>query len=67
MLATKQGSWLPFTKKPGFNRDEFTSDLQRVTAFYTDRGYPDAKVTSVDADLDAAKQTVAIDRDGVRR
>ena len=60
VLATKQGSWLPFSKKPGFNRDEFTRDLQRVTAFYTDRGYPDAKVTSVDADLDAAKQTVAL-------
>ena len=60
VLATKQGSWLPFTKKPGFNRNEFTKDLQRVTAFYTDRGYPDAKVTSVDADLDAAKQTVGL-------
>ena len=60
VLATKQGSWIPFSKKPGFNRNEFTRDLQRVTAFYADRGYPDAKVTAVDADLDAAKKTVAL-------
>ena len=60
VLATKQGSRLPFSKKPGFNRAEFTRDLQRIKAFYADRGYPDAKVTAVDADLDSDKKAVAI-------
>jgi outer membrane protein assembly complex protein YaeT len=60
VLATKQGSWLPFSKKPGFNRAEFTRDLQRIKAFYADRGYPDAKVTAVDADFDTDKKNVAI-------
>lgn len=60
VLATKQGSRLPFSKKPGFNRAEFTRDLQRIKAFYADRGYPDAKVTAVDADFDTDKKAVAI-------
>jgi outer membrane protein assembly complex protein YaeT len=60
VLATKQGSWLPFSKKPGFNRAEFTRDLQRIQAFYADRGYPDAKVTAVDADFDTDKKAVSI-------
>ncbi len=60
VLATKQGSWLPFSKKPGFNRSEFTRDLQRIKAFYADRGFPDAKVTAVDADFDRDKKSVAI-------
>jgi outer membrane protein assembly complex protein YaeT len=60
VLATKQGSWLPFSKKPGFNRAEFTRDLQRIRAFYADRGFPDAKVTALDADFDKDKKTVAI-------
>jgi outer membrane protein insertion porin family/translocation and assembly module TamA len=60
VLATKQGSWIPFAKKPGFNRSEFTRDLQRIKAFYADRGYPDAKVTAVDADFDKDKKAVAL-------
>jgi outer membrane protein assembly complex protein YaeT len=60
VLATKQGSWIPFSKKPAFNRSEFTRDLQRLKAFYADRGYPDAKVTAVDADFDEDKKAVAL-------
>ena len=60
VLSTKQGSRLPFSKKPGFNRAEFTRDLERIKAFYADRGYPDAKVTAVDADFDTDKKAVAI-------
>ncbi len=61
VLATKQGSRIPFTRKPGFNRSEFTRDLQRIKAFYSDRGYPDAKVTAVNADFDTDKKSVALD------
>ena len=61
VLATKQGSRIPFTRKPGFNQSEFTRDLQRVKAFYADRGYPDAKVTAVNADFDTDKKSVALD------
>ena len=48
VLVTRAGSWIPFTKKPAFDTDEFQKDLQRLRAFYAERGYPDARVTDVD-------------------
>ncbi len=60
VLATKQGSIIPFTRKPGFNRQEFTKDLKRIEAFYADRGFPDARVTAVDVDLDERRGEVRV-------
>jgi outer membrane protein insertion porin family/translocation and assembly module TamA len=60
VLATQAGSWIPFSRKPPFDREEFASDLKRVRAFYADRGFPDARVTHVDVDLDSSKKKVRI-------
>ena len=64
VLSTKEGSWLPFSRKPAFNQRQFDEDLKRIKAFYSDHGYPDAQVASVDIALndkkDAAKVTVHI-------
>jgi outer membrane protein assembly complex protein YaeT len=58
VLATRAGSWIPFTKKPPFNTNEFEQDVQRVRTFYAERGYPDARVTDVDVRFDRKKENV---------
>jgi outer membrane protein assembly complex protein YaeT len=59
-LQTKAGSWIPFTKKPPFDTDEFERDLQRLRGFYAERGYPDARVTDVDVLFDEKKENVKL-------
>ena len=59
-LQTKAGSWIPFTRKPAFDTDEFQRDLQRLRSFYTERGYPDARVTDVDVLFDEKKEHVRL-------
>jgi outer membrane protein assembly complex protein YaeT len=59
-LQTKAGSWIPFSKKPAFDTDEFQRDLQRLRSFYTERGYPDARVTGVDVAFDDKKEHVRL-------
>ena len=59
-LHTKAGSWIPFSKKPAFDTDEFQNDLQRLRAFYIERGYPDARVTDVDVLFDDKKEHVRL-------
>src|SRR5262245_66030548 len=51
VLQTKRGSRLPCGQRNYFDRRAFESDLQRIVAFYRDRGFPDARVTSVDPRL----------------
>jgi outer membrane protein insertion porin family len=64
-LATHQSSKLPWGRKRYFDRTRFDADLQRIQAFYADRGYPDAHVTGFDVKLngkqDAVDVTVSID------
>jgi outer membrane protein assembly complex protein YaeT len=64
-LATKESSILPWGKKKYFDRARFDADLQRIKAFYADRGYPDARVVGFDVKLnskqDAVDVTVTID------
>ena len=67
VLRTKAGSWIPFSKKPAFDTDEFQNDLQRLRAFYTERGYPDARVTGVDVLFDEKKEHVRLDGDRAGR
>ena len=50
-LATKQSSKIPWGRKTYFDRLRFDTDLKRIEAFYTDRGYPDARVTGFDVKL----------------
>lgn len=63
-LATKGSSPLPWGRKRFFDRSRFDADLQRIQAFYADRGYPDARVTGFDVKLndkqDAVDVTVTI-------
>src|SRR5688572_31593273 len=64
-LQTKKGSRLPWGRKTYFDRRAFEADLQRIQAFYRDRGFPDARVASFDVQLndtqDEADLTVYID------
>jgi outer membrane protein assembly complex protein YaeT len=60
VLATNASSKLPWGEKQYFSRQEFEADLKRIVAFYHDRGYPDARVTSSDVKLSDDQQSVAI-------
>jgi outer membrane protein assembly complex protein YaeT len=63
-LATRPSSRLPWGRKFLFDRSRLDADLQRIVAFYADRGYPDARVAGVDVKLndekDEAQVTVTV-------
>jgi outer membrane protein insertion porin family/translocation and assembly module TamA len=52
VLATRQGSRLPWGPQHEFDRGRFEADLKRIVAFYADRGYPAARIAGFDVDLD---------------
>jgi outer membrane protein insertion porin family len=60
VLATAASSKLPFGDKYYFSREQFEADLKRITAYYQDRGFPDARVTSFDVKLSQDQNSVAI-------
>ena len=64
-LATKASSKLPWGTKRFFDRSQFETDLKRLTAFYSDHGYPRARITNFDVKLnqkqDAVDLTVTVD------
>lgn len=60
ILATQASSKLPWGTKRYFSREQFEADLKRIVAFYTDRGFPDARVTSFDAKLTDDQESVSI-------
>ncbi len=60
ILATQASSKLPWGQARYFNREQFEADLKRIVAFYTDRGYPDAAVTSFDVQLSEDQSSVDI-------
>lgn len=57
-LATRPSSRIPWGKKYFFDRSRFEADLQRIQAFYADRGYPDARVTAFDVKLNDKQDQV---------
>ncbi|HEX5110916.1 MAG TPA: BamA/TamA family outer membrane protein [Vicinamibacterales bacterium] len=59
-LETKRGSRLPWGQKQYFDRRAFEADLQRIVAFYRDRGFPDARVTSVEPRLNDTQDKIDI-------
>jgi outer membrane protein assembly complex protein YaeT len=59
-LQTREGAWLPWGRRRYFDRRAFDADLKRIEAFYGDRGFPDAHVTSFDVDLNEAQDAVSI-------
>ena len=61
VLATAASSKLPRGQKRYFSREQFEADLKRIVAFYRDRGYPDARVSSFDVKLSRNQDSVAID------
>jgi len=60
VLATTASSRLPWGQKHYFTRQQFEADLKRIVAFYKDRGFPDAKVTSFDVKLNDTQDGAAI-------
>ena len=60
VLATAASAKLPWGTKRFFHREQFEADLKRITAFYKDRGFPDARVTSFDVKLSEDQDSVAI-------
>src|SRR6476620_3689862 len=60
VLATAASSKIPWGEKHYFSREQFQADLKRIVAFYKDRGYPDARVTSFDAKLNDTQTAVSI-------
>ena len=60
VLGTKASSWLPWGRKRYFDRAVFDADLRRIELYYQDRGYPDAKVTAFDADLNDTQDAIAL-------
>src|SRR3954468_873038 len=65
VLSTSASSRIPWGTKHYFSRDQFEADLKRIVAFYKDRGYPNARITSTDVKLNqdqtSVKLTVNID------
>ncbi len=59
-LETQKGSRLPWGRKRYFDRRAFDADLKRIQAFYLDRGFPDARVTSFDVKLNDAQDAVDV-------
>jgi outer membrane protein assembly complex protein YaeT len=60
VLATGASSRLPWGEKRYFSREQFEADLKRIAAFYHDRGFPDARVTSFDVKLSSDQSSVDI-------
>jgi outer membrane protein assembly complex protein YaeT len=58
VLATVSSSKLPWGDKHYFTRNQFDADLKRIVAFYRDRGFPDAKVSSFDVKMNAKQDAV---------
>lgn len=66
-LATRENTkvpvvgWqLPWGKKNGFDRGRFDADLKRIEAFYADSGYPEARVTDFDVQLNGTQDAVDV-------
>jgi len=64
-LVTKKSARFFWGKKRFFDRSQFETDLKRLNAFYSDRGYPHARISSFDVKLspkqDAVDVTLTID------
>ena len=58
VMATRKSGWLPWSRKHYFDREQFEADLRRLRAFYTDRGYPNARVSVGEIAFNEAKDAV---------
>jgi outer membrane protein assembly complex protein YaeT len=60
VLATTQSSKLPWNDKQYFDATAFKADLQRIIAFYVDRGYPTARIRTFDVRQSEDQRSVRI-------
>ena len=60
VLATRESGRFPWSPKHYFDRASFDADLQRVHAYYVDRGYPAQRVTNVDVAFNADRTQVRV-------
>ena len=60
VVATQENGFLPWSPRHYFDREEFDRDVQRIEAYYSDKGFPNAKVVNVDVQLSANKDKVDI-------
>lgn len=60
LLSTRSSGRWPWSKARYFDRDAFDADLERLRAFYVDHGYPDARVTELDARLSRDQSSIAL-------
>jgi outer membrane protein assembly complex protein YaeT len=60
VLATRASGRMPWSVKRYFDRKEFEGDLRRITAFYADHGFPDARVSGVDVAFNEKKDGVRL-------
>jgi outer membrane protein insertion porin family/translocation and assembly module TamA len=59
-LVTKSSSKFFFGKKRFFDRSQFETDLKRIGAFYSDHGYPHARITNFDVKLSQKQDEVDV-------
>lgn len=59
-MLTKAPSRLPFTTKPLYSAAALKNDVQRLQALYASRGFPDARVSRVVADVDPVARTADV-------
>ena len=60
VIVTRGSGKLPWSDKRYFNRTVLESDVNRLSAFYADRGYPAMRVTGTDAQFNEAKTAVRV-------
>ena len=59
-LVTKASSKFFFGAKRFFSRSQFDNDLKRIVAFYSDHGFPRARITDFDVKLNEKQDEVDV-------
>src|SRR5258707_5555308 len=59
-LVTKASTRFFWGKTRFFDRSQFESDLKRISAFYSDHGYPHARISSFDVKLNTKQDAVDV-------
>ena len=60
VIVTEPSGWLPWARKRFFNRTEFEADLERLRAFYEDRGFPSARISALGVEFNADNSAVRL-------
>ena len=60
VLATRESGRFPWSPKHYFDRKSFDADLQRIHAYYVDRGYPAQRVANVEVAFSDDKTQVRL-------